>query len=117
MFSIRISLFVFLFLLLKTVLSQQKEAIIIESKEFDQEFNEAHKDTLNANKKNGLDEKVKQISDNGNIIGDNCKAKVLHSKKLKLSSGKVIYLTFVEITDGSLLSGQKITQKWENRSP
>ena len=52
-----------------------------------------------------------QISDNGNIIGDNCKAKVLHSKKLKLSSGKVIYLTFVEITDGSLLSGQKITQK------
>ena len=66
MFSIRISLFVFLFLLLKTVLSQQKEAIIIESKEFDQEFNEAHKDTLNANKKNGLDEKVKQISDNGN---------------------------------------------------
>ena len=66
MFSIRISLFVFLFLLLKTVLSQQKEAIIIESKEFDQEFNEAHKDTLSANKKNGLDEKVKQISDNGN---------------------------------------------------
>ena len=52
-----------------------------------------------------------QISDNGNIIGDNCKAKVLYSKKLKLSSGKVIYLTFVEITDGSLLSGQKITQK------
>jgi len=52
-----------------------------------------------------------QISDNGNIIGDKCKAKVLHSKKLKLSSGKVIYLTFVEITDGSLLSGQKITQK------
>jgi len=52
-----------------------------------------------------------QISDNGNIIGDNCKAKVLHSKKLKLSSGKVIFLTLVEITDGSLLSGQKITQK------
>ncbi|MDC0969629.1 alanine--tRNA ligase [Alphaproteobacteria bacterium] len=52
-----------------------------------------------------------QISDNGNIIGDNCEAKVLHSKKLKLSSGKVIYFTFVEITDGSLLSGQKITQK------
>jgi len=52
-----------------------------------------------------------QISDNGNIIGDNCKAKVLYSKKLKLGSGKVIYLTFVEITDGSLLSGQKITQK------
>jgi alanyl-tRNA synthetase len=52
-----------------------------------------------------------QISDNGNIIGDKCKAKVLHSKKLKLSRGKVIYLTFVEITDGSLLSGQKITQK------
>ena len=52
-----------------------------------------------------------QISDYGNIISDNCKAKVLHSKKLKLSSGKVIFLTLVEITDGSLLSGQKVTQK------
>jgi len=66
MFSIRIPLFVFLFLLLKTVLSQQKEATVIESKEFDQEFNQAHRDTLKANKKNSLDEKVKQISNKGN---------------------------------------------------
>ncbi|MDG2235367.1 MAG: hypothetical protein P8K74_03955, partial [Flavobacteriaceae bacterium] len=66
MFSIRIPLFVFIFLLLKTVLSQQIEATGIEAKEFDQEFNQAHRDTLKANKKNSLDEKVKQISNKRN---------------------------------------------------
>ncbi|MDC1048472.1 hypothetical protein OAQ80_03070 [Flavobacteriaceae bacterium] len=66
MFSIRIPLFVFIFLLLKTVLSQQIEATGIEAKEFDQEFNQAHRDTLKANKKNSLDKKVKQISSKGN---------------------------------------------------
>ena len=66
MFSIRIPLFVFIFLLLKTVLSQQIEATGIEAKEFDQEFNQVHRDTLKANKKNSLDEKVKQISNKRN---------------------------------------------------
>ena len=60
MFSIRIPLFVFVFLLFKTVLSQQKEATVNESNEFNQEFNQAQRDTLEANKKNSLDEKVKQ---------------------------------------------------------
>ena len=66
MFSIRIPLFVFLFILFKTVLGQQKEATVIESKKFDQAFNQAHRDTLKANKKNSLDEKVKQISNKTN---------------------------------------------------
>ena len=55
-------LFVFLFLLLKTVWSQQKEVTVIESKNFDQEFNQVDKDTLKAVKKNSLDEKVKEVS-------------------------------------------------------
>lgn len=96
MFSIRISLFVFLFLLLKTVLSQQKEAIIIESKEFDQEFNEAHKDTLNANKKNGLDEKVKQISNNGN------------KKTLNKKPTKKRFIPFVKSMDDVSIKDYKI---------
>mgnify|MGYP005680156885 CR=1 FL=1 len=58
MFSMRIPLFVFIFLLLKTVLSQQKEETIIESKKFYQ----VDKDTLKVNKKNSLDEKVKGVS-------------------------------------------------------
>ena len=62
MFSIRIPFFVFLFLLFKTVLGQQKEATVIESKQ----FNQSHRDTLKANKKISLDEKVKQISNKRN---------------------------------------------------
>ena len=62
MFSMRRPLFVFLFLLLKTVWSQQKEVTVIESKNFDQEFNQVDKDTLKAVKKNSLDEKVKEVS-------------------------------------------------------
>jgi hypothetical protein len=62
MFSIRIPLFVFIFLILKTVLSQQKEETVIVSKKFYQEFNQVDKDTLKVNKKNSLDEKVKGIS-------------------------------------------------------
>ena len=62
MFSIRIPLFVFIFLILKTVLSQQKEETIIESKKFYQEFNQVDKDTFKVNKKNSLDEKVKGVS-------------------------------------------------------
>ena len=51
-----------------------------------------------------------QISDHGNIFADNFKAKVNNSKKLKLSSGKVIHLTSIEISEGKLSSGQKVTQ-------
>ena len=51
-----------------------------------------------------------QISDHGYIFADNFKAKVNNSKKLKLSSGKVIHLTSIEISEGKLSSGQKVTQ-------
>ena len=51
-----------------------------------------------------------QISDYGYIFADNFRAKVNNSKKLKLSSGKVIHLTSIEISEGKISSGQKVTQ-------
>lgn len=52
-----------------------------------------------------------QISDFGTIFNNVFKANVLHSKKMKLASGKVIHISTIEILEGNLLQGDKVTQK------
>jgi len=52
-----------------------------------------------------------QISDFGTIFNNDFKANVLHSKKMKLASGKVIHISTIEVLEGNLLQGDKVTQK------
>jgi len=52
-----------------------------------------------------------QISDFGTIFNNVFKANVLHSKKMKLASGKVIHISTIEVLEGNLLQGDKVTQK------
>jgi len=52
-----------------------------------------------------------QISDFGTVFNNVFKANVLHSKKMKLASGKVIHISTIEILEGNLLQGDKVTQK------
>ncbi|MDA0916967.1 MAG: alanine--tRNA ligase [Proteobacteria bacterium] len=51
-----------------------------------------------------------QISDFGTVFNNVFKANVLHSKKMKLASGKVIHISTIEILEGNLLLGDKVTQ-------
>ena len=62
MFSMRITLFVSLFLLIQTIWSQQKEASVIDSISIDKELNNTLKDTIVSNEKIVLDEIKKQDS-------------------------------------------------------
>ena len=52
-----------------------------------------------------------QISDFGTVFNNVFKANVLHSKKMKLASGKVIHISTIEVLEGNLLQGDKVTQK------
>jgi len=52
-----------------------------------------------------------QISDFGTIFNNDFKGNVLHSKKMKLASGKVIHISTIEVLEGNLLQGDKVTQK------
>ena len=52
-----------------------------------------------------------QISDFGTVFNNVFKANVLHSKKMKLASGKVLHISTIEILEGNLLQGDKVTQK------
>ena len=62
MFSMRITLFVSLFLLIQIIWSQQKEASVIDSISIDKELNNTLKDTIVSNEKIVLDEIKKQDS-------------------------------------------------------
>ena len=62
MFSMRITLFVSLFLLIQIIWSQQKEASVIDSILIDKELNNTLKDTIVSNEKTVLDEIKKQDS-------------------------------------------------------
>ena len=62
MFSMRITLFVSLFLLIQIIWSQQKEASVIDSISIDKELNNTLKDTIVSNEKTVLDEIKKQDS-------------------------------------------------------
>jgi len=52
-----------------------------------------------------------QISDFGTVFNNVFKANVLHSKKMKLASGKVLHISTIEILEGNLSQGDKVTQK------
>ena len=52
-----------------------------------------------------------QISDFGTVFNNVFKANVLYSKKMKLASGKVIHISTIEVLEGNLLQGDKVTQK------
>ena len=62
MFSMRITLFVSLFLLIQTIWSQQKEATVIDSISIDKELNNILKDKSVSKEKIVLDEIKKQDS-------------------------------------------------------
>ena len=51
-----------------------------------------------------------QISDIGIINGNNFKAKVIKSKKLKLNEDKTLFIISIEVLSGSLKTGDIITQ-------
>ena len=52
-----------------------------------------------------------QISDIGTINGNNFKAKVIKSKKLKLNEDKTLFIISIEVLSGNLKTGDIITQK------
>ena len=51
-----------------------------------------------------------QISDIGTINGNNFKAKVIKSKKLKLNEDKTLFIISIEVLSGNLKTGDIITQ-------
>ena len=94
MFSMRITLFVSLFLLIQIIWSQQKEASVIDSISIDKELNNTLKDTIVSNEKIVLDEIKKQDSASKS---QKSTKKYQKRKNLSLSSNQWIRLAYMTI--------------------